>query len=396
MLDVEQTCSARPTLSQIASWCFFSPGYRSIEVLSGDTRRSGGAEAQVAYLAAAVAEMGHNVALIYGDGQAQGQRHVLAGVTAIDVAPSWRRPASLRAFWQTMEHLAPDVFYARLPGDFLWMIGLFARRRRPARFVYALAHDDHCNCWTAYDYKWWFHGPVYALGLESADVIATQHGDQGARVSRRLQSRIVGIPNLVRSFNVAPRSHEAATFDGIWISQIRPEKQLGHFLDLAASLPELQFAVVGGFDPTMSERGGELLRRRLLKLENLVYFGAQRADTIRSLLAKSRVLVNTSWGEGLPNTMLEAWSVGVPVLSLSVDPGGIIAREGIGLVSGNIPGLRRDLPQLAQETSLNYRLGRRGLSYVRKHHSLEAVCEAFMKALPGIRLAPGSAPMPGQ
>ena len=41
--------------------------------------------------------------------------------------------------------------------------------------------------------------------------------------------------------------------------------------------------------------------------------------------------------EGFPNIFIEAWACGVPVLSLHVDPGGVIKKEGLGeIADGNI------------------------------------------------------------
>ena len=372
-------------------WCFFSPGYRSIHVLGGDTRTTGGAEAQVAHLAAALARIGHEVGLIYGDGRGQADRKVVAGVTCIDAAPAWRRPASLAGFWRAMNFLSPELLYARLPSDFLWLMGLFARRRPVSCFVYALAHDLHCDPWTAYDYNGWFHAPVYALGLQSSGMIAIQHDNQRTQLRPRLRDRASHVPNLMYSINYSARAYGATTFDAIWIAKICPEKQLEHFLGLASALPDFRFAVVGGFDPTVSADLRAALHKRRVGLRNLSFLGPQRADDVIALLKKSRVLVNTSRFEGFPNTMLEAWSVGVPVVSLSVDPGGVVEREQLGLVSRTEAQLRRDVTMLTRTESLNQRLGENGLTYVRRQHSLEAVCQALMKALPCLQFAPTTA-----
>jgi glycosyltransferase involved in cell wall biosynthesis len=361
--------------------CFFSSGYRSLAVLNGDTCTTGGAEAQIAHLAAALARIGHEVALIYGDGRGRVDQKVVSGVTCIDAAPCWRRPVSVAEFWRAMSAFSPDLLYARLPSDFLWIIGLFARRHPTARFVYAMAHDLHCDPWTAYDYNRWFHAPVYALGLRSANVIAVQHAHQERRLGRSLQSRAADVPNLVCSINQAARAYGAATFDAIWVAKIRPEKQLEHFLDLASALPDLRFAVVGGFDPIIDAEMRLALESRLIGLTNLQYFGPQQADKVFALLKASRVLVNTSRFEGFPNTMLEAWSVGVPVISLSVDPGGVIEREHLGLLSRIEAQLRKDVSTLSCQEPLNQRLGANGLAYVRRRHSLEAVFEALTRAL---------------
>jgi glycosyltransferase involved in cell wall biosynthesis len=369
-------------------WCFFSPGYQSLHVLAGDTRTSGGAEAQVAHLAVGLAQLGHEVGLVYGDGGRQAQLQVVSGIRCIDAVPSWRRPASLAAFWRAMDFLSPGLLYARLPSDFLWMMGLFARSRRRSQFVYALAHDLHCAPWNAYDYNRWFHAPLYALGLQMADVIAVQHEHQLALVSPRLRSRLARVPNVLRSISDSPRAYDQTTFDAIWVGQIRPEKQLERFLDLAAALPNLRFAVVGGFNPYLSPGLHATLEERLLGFKNLAYFGPQYAEGVMALMVQSRVLVNTSRAEGFPNTMLEAWSVGVPVVSLSVDPGAIIEREQLGLVSGTEARLKHDVSALARTESLNMQFGGRGLAYVRRTHSLEEACRALAKALPGAELVP--------
>jgi glycosyltransferase involved in cell wall biosynthesis len=362
-------------------WCIFSPGRRSLDVLRGDTTDSGGAEAQVAYLARSLADRGHEVALLYGDARKRDPERVIAGVRCIDVMPTWRRPASLAPFWRTLQRLAPDVVYARLPNDFLWLLGLFARRRRGTQFVYALANDRHCRPGQAYEYNWWFHTPLYALGLMSASRITAQHAGQLDLASPRLRDRMIQVPNLIRSVCETPRLFHETARDAIWVARIRPVKQLGRFLDLAESLPDLHFAVVGGWDPTFPGMHQRSLELRLRSIRNLVFFGSRNSEDVIGLIRQSKVLVNTSDFEGFPNTMLEAWSVGVPVVSLRVDPGGIIEREQLGFVSGSIDRLRSDVRRLATSQELNRSCGENGLAYVRRQHSLDVVHKALMNGL---------------
>lgn len=368
-------------------WCFFSPGYRSVHVLEGDSRTSGGAEAQIAHIAAALAQLGNEVSLIYGDGRRSRAETTIAGVRCYEDAPAWRNPGSLWAFWRRLSALSPDQIYARLPNDFLWIAGWFAWRRSGTRFLYALAHDLHCSPWSAFDHKKWFHCPLYALGLRSADVIATQHDGQKGLLNPSLQSRAVFIPNLVRATEDRPRDYDATVYDAVWVAQIRPEKQLNLFLELAKALPSQKFAVVGRFDPETPAADRVRLEACMWQLPNLTFLGALRADAVSDILRKSKILVNTSSSEGFPNTMLEAWSLGVPVASLTVDPGGVISREGLGLVGGTVDGLAHHVWTLASERILNQDLGARGLDYVRRQHSLSAVCGAL-----GIALPPGSLP----
>lgn len=362
-------------------WCFFSPGFRSVDVLSGDSRRSGGAEAQIAHLATALAEAGHDVSLIYGQGAGDAPPASIAGVRCMDAAPDWRRPRSLLDLWRALDAIAPDMIYARLPSDFLCILGLFARCRPGVSFVYALAHDSHCRAWSAWEHRRWFHAPLFALGMRSAHKIAVQHDGQADRVADWRGDRLIRVPNVVHGPAERPRSFEHAEIDVVWIAQIRPEKRLDRLLDLATRLPDLRFAVVGGFDPVMSDAERVLLQRRAAALMNVSMLGPRRAPEVRSILTRSRVLASTSDGEGFPNVMLEAWSVGVPVVSLTVDPGGIIAREEIGIVSASPERLREDVAALVENKLRNHHLGGRGLAYVRRHHRVEAALQALAGSL---------------
>jgi glycosyltransferase involved in cell wall biosynthesis len=179
-------------------------------------------------------------------------------------------------------------------------------------------------------------------------------------------------------------------YDASWVALIRPEKGLERFLDLADALPDLRFAVAGSFDPLVSDDLRARLEHRMHGLKNLSFLGPQNASHIRTLFEQSKVLVNTSPAEGFPNTMLEAWSVGTPVVSLSVDPGGVIEREQLGLVSGSAARLVADVSTLSCTEALNVRVGDKALAYVRRGHSLDAVYGALMQALPGTWLSPAA------
>ena len=362
--------------------CFVSAGPWSVDILQGNTSAAGGAEAQVAYSARAFAQLGHTVDLIYGNGDSKATARVIAGVRCMDAFPSWNRPGSLLVFWQALNGSAADLIYARLPNDFLWLVGLFVRRHPRSRFIYALANDRHCNPWHTYSWNGWFHDPLFALGLRTANFVAVQHEAQAQMVKPYIKGQLVLIPNLVRSLQSEPRRYDQTKIDAIWISHIRPQKQLSILLDIAEQLPTLRFVVVGGFgrEPNRGE-----LECRMQGIRNLRYAGPRPFEDVIQLLMSSRVLVNTSSWEGFPNAMLDAWSAGVPVVSLQIDPAGVISREGFGLVSGTPSQMVCDIKKLVEGRSLNCEMGKRGQEYVRRAHGIEAVYRAFEQIVPGVK-----------
>jgi glycosyltransferase involved in cell wall biosynthesis len=365
--------------------CFIAPGYDTVRVLSGDSSTSGGAESQMAYIAADLAALGVPVTVVYGNGEGSRKRELLAGVECIEAFPNWRRPWSLMRFLTVLLQSRASHFFANLPDDFLFLVAGARLRLNQARFVYAVSSDAHCNPWRSFDYRAWFHGPLYALGLCAADFVAVQHQGQATAVKPFARNSPVIVPNLLRGNGKEPRPFDLTMFDAVWIGVIRPEKQVSLFLDVAGRLRHRRFALVGGFDArTVDSRMRAQVTEQMAALPNTKYYGALRHDEILPLLRSCKVLVNTSRYEGFPNTMLEAWSAGVPVISLNVDPGGIISREAIGVVSGTFTQLLQDIERLAVDRELNDQLGRRGLTYVQRHHSLGALCDALEPIVPGI------------
>jgi glycosyltransferase involved in cell wall biosynthesis len=67
-----------------------------------------------------------------------------------------------------------------------------------------------------------------------------------------------------------------------------------------------------------------------LKDSNVSYLGSQSHNVTESFIQKSKILINTSSFEGFPNTFVQAWANGVPVISLKVDPDNIIKKNSLG------------------------------------------------------------------
>lgn len=66
---------------------------------------------------------------------------------------------------------------------------------------------------------------------------------------------------------------------------------------------------------------------------NLHHVGLLPLDEVRAALSCARALVLTAREEGMSNAMLQAWALGVPVVSLSYDPDRIISQERLGIVA---------------------------------------------------------------
>ena len=93
------------------------------------------------------------------------------------------------------------------------------------------------------------------------------------------------------------------------------------------------------------------------------------------------MFLNTSSVEGFPNTYLQAWARGVPVVG-SFDPDEIICQRGLGVhfdtVDEAVEAIQHFCSCSAEEMEA---IGRRAVEYVRQNHSPEVVMAQFERVL---------------
>jgi glycosyltransferase involved in cell wall biosynthesis len=84
-----------------------------------------------------------------------------------------------------------------------------------------------------------------------------------------------------------------------------------------------------------SEALYEQVRAASLEIPNVRFHGPVPYHEIGQFYERARVFVGTSEIEGFPNTYLQAWARGTPVVAF-LDPDQLIARHGMGLAVGSI------------------------------------------------------------
>ena len=107
-------------------------------------------------------------------------------------------------------------------------------------------------------------------------------------------------------------------------------------MDIAISSPDLVFDVVG--DANTDTDYARDLKERAAAIPNVVMHGHVTHSEMGPFYRDAALLCSTSGYEGFPNVFLEAWSVGLPLVS-SFDPDGVIARHGLGKVAHSAAGV---------------------------------------------------------
>jgi len=313
--------------------CFV--GFHNLPVLAPEYRRHtiGGEAVQQTLLGRALARRGHDVSMVVADyGQRDG-----AEWEAIRVFKAFRLEAGLPAvrfvhprwtgMWSALARADADLYYTSCAGMQVGLVALFCRSFR-RRFVFRTASDTDCDgsrLLVSFARDRW----LYAYGLRRANAILVQSASQAETLARNygLAGRVAGM--LVET----PLPVAVRDIDVLWVSNIRREKRPDRVLELAGRLPEVKIHMVGGSLP-----GEEALylevRLTATATANVSFHGRLSYWDANELYGRAKLLVNTSDVEGFPNSYLQAWIRGVPVVTL-IDPDGVIEREGLGVAAGS-------------------------------------------------------------
>lgn len=210
-------------------------------------------------------------------------------------------------------------------------------------------------------------------GIRNAHVILAQTRAQRAALAQhygRADAEVV--PNF--HAGAPPPQEERRRDSVVWIANLKPLKNPHAFVRLAASFrgdPGVRFVMIGR--AMLDDRWTRDLLRAIEAVPNLDYLGARTQDEVNAALADARVLVNTSDYEGFSNTFVQAWMHEVPVVSLNVDPDGLLRGHGLGFLSGTEEQLRRDVRRLVQDERLAREIGGKCRDHALRNHSIENV-----------------------
>ena len=361
---------------QLPSICFVAPN--AFPLLSGDeqTPLIGGAELQQVLVATGLAKRGYRISMVCRDfGQPNGIE--CDGVTVFRTFRLDRGIPGLRFLWprltrtwRGMSAADADIYYQRTAGMLTGVVAEFCRRYGK-RSVFAAAGNPDLERNTSrirFTRDRW----IYEYGLRHVDAIIVQNDEQ-AELCKTNFGR-----NALQIKNCYPAVHRKTEVPGnavLWVSTIRQIKQPQLFLELAESMPNHQFRMIGG-----PGRGEEALYRsieeRARKIANLEFQGFVPYSRIDAEFDKAVAFVNTSESEGFPNTFLQAWSRGIPTIAF-IDSGARAAGQPIGLQVDSLDAMRESLSNWLMNEGARAKDGDRCLDYFELNHSPNHVLDLY-------------------
>lgn len=366
--------------------CFVSPN--AYDALSGEhrTRHIGGAEVQVVALARGLADRGHQVSFItWGDGESDGQ--IVNGIRVFKMCrrlDGWPGLRFLHPRWTSLNaalgRAAADIYCQSIANGETGQVAHWCRRHGRC-FFFIVMSDVDCDVKPPPNTPW-RHALLRRYGLRHADLIVAQTRRQQDLLRAHLHRPNDLVRPCIATFPDSSPDRAPSGGDGrhhaLWVGRFAPMKRVEWVLDLAESLPEWVFDIVGSVNQPTDY--ATALCHRASRIPNVVLHGHVPHGEVAAFYRRARLFVLTSVWEGFPTTFMEAWSHGLPTIT-TVDPDELVTTHGLGAVGATVAQLATAMRRLGPNDAEWAAASDRARHYVRSHHSVEAAVEAFERIL---------------
>jgi len=341
----------------------------------------GGVEWQTSLMAKWFAGRGYPVSILtWDEGQEDGVE--IDGVRVFKMCRKEAGIKGLRFFWPTwtsvvgaMKRADADIYYQNCGEYTTGQVALWCRRHN-RRFVYSVASDPDCDARLPEMHRV-HERALYRYGLRHADQVIVQTHQQQKMLYAGFRRDSVMIPMPCPGPSQEEYSRHDQERNGsqrvLWIGRICLVKRPDRLLDLAETCPDVRFDFVGPADGTEYSRG---ICERAKALENVTVHGPAAREYVSHFYRQAAIVCCTSDFEGFPNTFLEAWSWGVPIVS-TFDPDGLIAEKGLGRVGRDVAELAAGIRTLLDEPNQWRAASRPARLYYAENHAMDVAMVRF-------------------
>jgi glycosyltransferase involved in cell wall biosynthesis len=244
-------------------------------------------------------------------------------------------------------------------------------------FVYSVASDPDCDARLPAMHTL-RERVLYRYGVRHAERIIVQTRKQQKMLRDGFGLDSVSLPmpcpGPTEKEYVQPAHSRSGKIRVLWVGRICRVKRLDLLLEVAEIVPDVMFEIAGAPDDEP-----EYIQRILAKakqLPNVVFHGRVERERMGELYQKASLLCCTSVYEGFPNTFLEAWSYGLPIVS-SIDPDGLISTHNMGIAADGISSLVTSINTLMNSPDRWGIMSQNARRYYQKNHAVEEAMKKF-------------------
>lgn len=164
----------------------------------------------------------------------------------------------------------------------------------------------------------------------------------------------------------------------LWVNNMRPFKRPELFLELAQQYPQYNFLMIGGALREYPDIFREI-EFRASNIPNITFLGQVPYSEIQQYYNLARIFVNTSDSEGFPNSFLQSWAAGTPVLSF-FDPDRLIEKFDLGISVKSFAEMSDALRVLLSNQDLWQNKSNNAVQFIRERFDRELVISEYLEA----------------
>jgi glycosyltransferase involved in cell wall biosynthesis len=275
--------------------------------------------------------------------------------------------------YRSLKQLQPDFIYQRVGCSYTGVCAYYANKHA-INMIWHIAHDldvrpdQSMQQWRKPHH--WLEKKLLEYGVHHAPMIVAQKQSQADDL-KTFYNRCVN--KIVANFQPNPHveKNHSSKPHVVWISNHKPEKNPEIFIDLAEELCEkleVKFTMAGRPLPTP---WGKSVVERAKNSPAVNFVGELKQEDLNLLLESAHLMVNTSDHEGFPNTFIQSWMREVPVISLYVDPDGVLSKNKIGVLCKSKENLISECAKLINKPEERKAMALSARDYATHIHSLE-------------------------
>ncbi|MEW6234274.1 MAG: glycosyltransferase family 4 protein [Candidatus Omnitrophota bacterium] len=296
-----------------------------------ETQFFGGAELQLYFLSRELAKNPENTVQFITRGHGPAETFESEGIRVYKIPyrenPALRMVLGMRDLYRQLVGLDTDLFLQRGGGVESGLTAMAASRKRKP-YLFMTCHDWDVDG-TNEKRLGLIGGWLLRRGMKRADFVIAQSQWQKEKLREHYGKESV----VMRSAHPMPAAVPENKKGVLWVGRCEYWKGPKVFLDLAEALPEHSFTMVCQKSnvPEMFEE----LSARAARLPNVTFIPGIPYEETEPLFASHRIMANTSVREGYPNTYVQCFKWGAPVITQHINPDGLLESNRMGIQAGH-------------------------------------------------------------
>lgn len=367
-------------MSNQKRFCFILPNYiREFR---------GGSERQAYLIARELLKRGWEVHYVRENSQNLGKQETTDGIILHSLP---RRHTRLKwsnttKLLKLMKKIEADVWYCR--GTFSYVYPVWkSAQKTGGKVIWACSHDAYVTKKMTktirkgsfpYRVALSIDKQLFSKAIKNIDAILLQSHDQRRmlHLNRGLDGQVI-----YNGHSLIPQKETEKEPIILWIGRLQPWKHPEKFAELARNLRDEHYTFVAIGRDMGHPRFVEELIKTEQEISSFKYLGELNQEDVFRWLERAKLLVNTSDYEGFSNTFIEAWWHSVPVITLKVNPDGLIQEHKLGYASSNPEKLATDVEMVMEDFDLWNQLSKNCRKFAEDHFDIREKVDELEKII---------------